>query len=607
MKKIKYFLDNMIARGTKALMVLLVFISLFFVLTIGSIAYTLQTEMNYFTTLWYTFNHIVDPGYLFGQGGESILFLALMTIATFWGILVYSLIISFVSTALFSKLEELKNGRSMVYEKDHIVILDFNNTVPIILFELLEARKHEKKVPIVILSEKSPDDVYQQIRQVLPKQNVLNIIVRTGSIYRKEDLDLIKVEEAASIIITTLHDVMTIKTLLALKQTAFYEDDNPNHAVCIIRDFKNLDMAKELGGKHLEVMYMAELKSKIFARSTIHPGLSSIYKNIFSFEEEEIYFLKDDKFIGKTIGELALNVNHASVIGIFKKKIPFINPKKDLIFEEDDQLIVIATEKNTYRFIDEEPIDISPYFNPKPYTFSNRTILTIGFNKQTSYVVKDMEQYVGSDSKLSMLVPNESNQARITQKFQPNTYVKFESFVGETYARKNLEQFDLSSYDTIAIFANQDVTHDNADAETLLTLLHLHNLTKDLESKPSIVIEIEETKNVDALAYVDVDDFIVSNVLVSKIMAQIAENRFTNKVIQELISDAGNEFHLKRANGYLKENTPYRMLDITKAVLQKNQLFIGYKKYGADIVLNPDKLYETSFGPKDRFVVVALD
>lgn len=48
MKKIKYFLDNMIARGTKALMVLLVFISLFFVLTIGSIAYTLQTEMNYF-------------------------------------------------------------------------------------------------------------------------------------------------------------------------------------------------------------------------------------------------------------------------------------------------------------------------------------------------------------------------------------------------------------------------------------------------------------------------------------------------------------------------------------------------------------------------------
>ncbi len=608
MRKIKYFLDNVISKGTPALMVLLIFMSLFFVLTIGSIAFLIRTDdVNFMTTLWYTFNHIVDPGYLFGQGGESIGFLALMTIATFWGILVYSLIISFVSTALFSKLEELKNGRSVVYEKNHTVILDFNPTVPIILNELLEAHKHERKYAVVILSDTSPDEVYHQIRQVLPKQHALKIIVRTGSIYRKEDLDMIQVGHASAIIITTLYDVKTIKTLLALKQTSFYDEDNPNHAVCLIRDQKNLDMARELGGKHLEVMFTAELKSKIFARSTIHPGLSSIYKNIFSFEDEEIYFINDIDFIGKTLETLALTLNHASVMGIFKQGVPYINPKKDIVFEDGDQLIVVSTEKNHYDLIQASPIDIMPYFNPKPYVFSNRKILTIGFNKSSLYIVKDMEQYVGTNSSLTMLLPNEASQLKITSKFEPKIYVTFESFVGETYARKNLELFDLASFDTITIFANQDVTHDNADAETLLTLLHLHNLTKNIEHKPSIVIEIEETKNVDALAYVDVDDFLVSNVLVSKIMAQIAENRHTNQVIQELISDMGNEFHLKRANGYLKEGVPYRMIDIQKAVLLKNQLFMGYKKYDAPIILNPDKLHIETFGPKDRFVVIATD
>jgi L-fucose mutarotase/ribose pyranase (RbsD/FucU family) len=243
MKKIKYFLDNMISKGTGALMVMLVLVSLFFVFVIGSLAYFIRVDnVDYFTTLWYTFNHIVDPGYLFGQGGETIAFLILMTLATFWGILVYSLIITFVSTALYNRLEDLRSGRSLIYEKMHTVILDFNTTVPMMLQELILAHEKEQNYVVVILSHLTPQEVFQSIRQVIPKQHVLKIIVRTGSIYRKEDLDMVSVEYAQSIILATPSDVTTIKTLLALKQTAFYEDDNSNHAVCMIRDLKNMDI-----------------------------------------------------------------------------------------------------------------------------------------------------------------------------------------------------------------------------------------------------------------------------------------------------------------------------------------------------------------------------
>jgi K+/H+ antiporter YhaU regulatory subunit KhtT len=608
MKKIKYFLDNMISKGTGALMVMLVLVSLFFVFVIGSLAYFIRVDnVDYFTTLWYTFNHIVDPGYLFGQGGETIAFFILMTLATFWGILVYSLIITFVSTALYNRLEDLRSGRSLIYEKMHTVILDFNTTVPMMLQELILAHEKEQNYVVVILSHLTPQEVFQSIRQVIPKQHVLKIIVRTGSIYRKEDLDMVSVEYAQSIILATPSDVTTIKTLLALKQTAFYEDDNSNHAVCMIRDLKNMDMAKELGGKHLEVIYVSELKSKVFARSTLHPGLSHIYKNLFSFSGEEIYFLNDERFLGKTFESLVLCINKASVIGIQKNNTPYINPDKETLFEEGDALIVIETNKNDYVVEEKQLVDIKNIYNQKPYIHTGRKILTIGYNKNTPYVAKDMETYVGENSLLTMLIPNEINAKSMLSKFNPTKYVSFETHIGETFIRKNLEALNIENFDTIAIFANQDVTHDNADAETLLSLLHIHTISKNLKQKPSVVIEIEETKNVDALAYVNVDDFLVSNVLVSKIMIQIAENRYANSVIQELVSDYGNEFYLRRANAYIKQGHPQKILVYHQAALLKKQLFIGYKKFGESLVLNPDKDLEVSFGNDDRIVVVSFE
>lgn len=608
MKKIKYFFDNMISKGTGALMMMLVLVSLFFVFAIGSLAYVIRVDhVDYFTTLWYTFNHIVDPGYLFGQGGETIPFFILMTLATFWGILVYSLIITFVSTALYNRLEELRNGRSFVYEKMHTVILDFNNTVPMMLQELILAHESERHYVVVILSHLNPQEVFQSIRQVIPKQHTLKIIVRTGSIYRKEDLDMVNVEFAQSVILATSTDVTTIKTLLALKQTAFYEDDNSNHAVCMVRDLKNLEMAKELGGKHLEVIYVSELKSKVFARSTLHPGLSHIYKNLFSFSGEEIYFLTDDRFLGKTFESLVLSINKASVIGIQKNNVPYINPDKDTIFEHGDALIVIETNKHDYVLEQREHIDIKNLYNQKPYIHTGRKILTIGYNKNTPYVAKDMETYVGENSLLTMLIPNEINAKSMLSKFNPTKYVSFNTQVGETFIRKNIEALEIEKFDTIAIFANQDVTHDNADAETLLSLLHIHTITKNFKKKPSVVIEIEETKNVDALAYVNVDDFLVSNVLVSKIMIQIAENRYSNSVIQELVSDYGNEFYLRRANAYIKQGQPQKIMAYHQAALLKKQLFIGYKKLGEQLILNPDKDLEISFGNDDRIVVVSFE
>lgn len=606
MQKLKYHFDNLVSKGAGPLMGLLSVGTLIFVFIAGTLAFYVRIDgAPYIETLWYTFNHVVDPGYLFGEGGESVTFLILMTIATFWGVLVYSLIISFVATSLRTKIDLLQSGRSQVYAKNHIVILDYNDTVPIMIQELNEAYDDSQRNVVVILSNQDAFAIHQHIRSLVPKKKQLKLLVRKGNIHLKSDLEKMHVDEAKAVIVASLSDVSTIKTLLALKQTQIFSPHTPGHVVCVIRDHKNVATAKDLGQKNIEVVYVAELKSKVLARSSLHPGLSSIYKNIFSFVGEEILFLEDERFIGQTMKDLILTLNHTAAIGMVKQGTAQINLPSDTRFEKGDQLISIAKSAKDYQFLKEAIKSYTSAFNQAPYVHTGRKILTIGFNKSTPYVIKDMEKNAGGDSSLVMLVPTESAKDKLLSKHPESMFEDFKVQVGTTFSRQVLEELNLTEFDTIAIFANQDITEEDADAESLMTLLHIHNLLEDKKKKPSVVIEIEESQNTEALAYVNVDDFLVSHILISKIMTQIAENRFAHQVIQELVSDTGPEFYLRRANSYIKSKENLPLMAYKEAALEKNQVMVGYKLEQHPVILNPDFTETIPFGPKDRIVVVS--
>jgi hypothetical protein len=126
-----------------------------------------------------------------------------------------------------------------------------------------------------------------------------------------------------------------------------------------------------------------------------------------------------------------------------------------------------------------------------------------------------------------------------------------------------------------------------------------------LKNKPSLVVEIQDAAHVDTLSQIGLDDFLVSDVLFSKMMTQISENPEIFPVLQELVSETGQEFYLRRAHAYLEGETPRLFADFIEAGLQKNQLVVGYKKAGEGIVLNPNKASTVSFTAKDRLIILA--
>lgn len=605
MKTFQYKMNNLISRGPKTLMLLLLSLTAAFVLIVGTAAFFIRNDgVSYGVTLWYTFNHIVDPGYLFGQGNESVWFLLLMTLATFWGILVYSLVISFVSTALLKKLEELRLGRNPIVEKGHTLILDFHRAVITMIEEWIEARNDKTNMVIVILSEEDPADIYHQVDPLIKHHPHLKVIVRKGNPTVARDLSMVAIETCRSVLITSQSDLMTIKILLAVKQTPFM-DTPENFGVCTIEDEKNLAIAKDLAGDQFYILYLRELKTKIMARTCLHPGLSAIYKNLFSFVGEEIYFLKAPSYVGKKFQSLVYDIEGGYPIGIRREGVVKLNPAYETIFEEEDELVVIASNKKDVQLGPTLPLPKQTSRRHAPYQHSARHVLLIGYQPDLMAIILEMEKYVAPQSTLTLLVPTVEDQQTLMKQYTQPKFAHVSCHVGETYSRHVLEQFQYETIDTIGLFANAKPTQGDADAETLLALLHLHQLLHPLTKKPSLVIEIHDAMHVDTLSQIGLDDFLVSDVLFSKMMTQISENPAIHPVLEELISETGQEFYLRRANAYLPANHPHAFTDYIASGLEKHQLVVGYKKQGEAIVMNPPKSTPLTLTEGDRLIILA--
>jgi hypothetical protein len=122
-----------------------------------------------------------------------------------------------------------------------------------------------------------------------------------------------------------------------------------------------------------------------------------------------------------------------------------------------------------------------------------------------------------------------------------------------------------------------------------------------------------DVRNRKLAAVTRADDFIVSDRLVSLLMAQVAENRDINSVFTDLFNQAGSEVYLRPAGNYISLSKPVNFYTVTEAARRRGEVAIGYrlasdsrdadKSFG--VVLNPAKAVESQFSPADRIIVLA--
>ena len=576
---------------------------------------------------WASLMRTLDAGTMGGDEGHPS-FLIAMLVVTFGGIFIVSILIGVLTTGIEGKLEQLRKGRSFVAERGHTVILGWSSQIFTLISELVEANSNQRHSCIAILAEKDIVEMQDEIRSKLGKTGRTRIVFRTGSPIDMNDLDIVNPQDARSIIVLAPEvdnpDFYVIKTILALTNDV-NRSDKRYHIVAVIRDAKNFEVARMVGGDEVKLILAGEMMSRIMAQTCRQSGLSVAYTELLDFDGDEIYFKEEPGMTGKIFADTLMAYRDSAVMGLrFKDGRVQLNPPMETRVENGDQLIVISEDDDTIRLspVTEYGVDTAA-IRPKSLDpgVAEHTLI-LGWNENAPFIIKEIDNYVQQGSTITVVCGN-GNGANLSlpqngngHRPFPNLTVSFQS--GDTTDRLTLEELGAPSYDHIIVLSGggeETATIDpqDADAHTLVTLLHLRDMSDKAGHPFSIVSEMLDIRNRQLARVTRADDFIVSDSLLSLMQSQISENAELAAVFQSLFEAEGSEIYLKPVDDYVETGKPVNFYTVVEAARRRNEVAIGYRlqhqahsveeAYG--VKLNPEKSREVSYRNGDRIIVLA--
>ncbi|MBI4822495.1 MAG: potassium transporter TrkA [Deltaproteobacteria bacterium] len=623
-ERLRYAFDNTLARGTIALIGWLALITLIsiFLLAIFVVATGAHPEgddsLGLGEAMWGNLMRTLDAGTMGGDTGW--LFRIWMLLVTLVGIFILSTLIGVLSSGLEEQLDGLRKGRSRVVERGHTVILGWSEQVFTILGELIEANSSEKDACVVVLGAKDKVEMEDEIRDKVGDTKTTRVVCRSGSPIETFDLGIASIDSARSIVILGPDsdgeegDVEVIKTLLAITNNPQRKKE-PYHIVAEIRDPRNFEVAEMVGKSEAELVLVGDLIARIMAQTCRQSGLSVVYTELLDFGGDEIYFKDEGALVGKTYQEALFAYEKCSLIGIRPANgQPLLNPAMDRKIERGDRVIVIAADDAEVRLgATPKSPNTGAIVQAAPAAPKVERSLILGWNWRAAALINGLDEYVPHGSTIEVVAEHD-DVGKALERDCANLKRQTLGFrAGDTTDRRLLDSLDVTRFDHVIVLCSDAVEAQKADAMTLMTLLHLRDISEKASRRVPIISEMLDVKNRTLAEVTRADDFIVSDRLVSLMLSQISQNKELNTVFRHLFSPEGSEIYLKPATEYLRPNVPVPFTTVVAAAAERNESAIGYKlgahagdaerQYG--VVVNPFKSADVTLGPNDKVIVLS--
>jgi hypothetical protein len=278
-----------------------------------------------------------------------------------------------------------------------------------------------------------------------------------------------------------------------------------------------------------------------------------------------------------------------------------------MVLAEDEDKIILS---NTTRVpLDESLIHSDgKVTRPKP-----EKALILGWNRSGTTIIRELDNYVTKGSHITVVsdIYNLDKQIRRANGRLKNQKVTV--LEGDIRDRELLESLDAPEYDHVIVLAYSHLEPQEADAITLVTLLHLRDIAEKDDSPFSLVSEMLDLRNRELAEAADVDDFIVSEHLISLMVAQLSESADLLDVFTEIFDPEGAEIYLKPIGDYVVTGQPVNFHTVVEAARRRGETAFGYrlmheshdagKAYG--VHTNPKKSEKVNFAPEDKVIVIA--
>ncbi|MBM3705194.1 MAG: hypothetical protein FJW66_01575 [Actinobacteria bacterium] len=629
-----YWFDNMMSGGTLSIIGFLALITLVFIIVTTVVLWliNLVPEKSFIELLWLNIFKTLNSGTLDNARSVQLNF-AISLLIALGSIFITSLLIGVLTSGIQQKIWALRKGRSRVIERNHTVILGWSDIVFTLMRELMEANKNQKKFTLVIMGNKDKVEMEESVRERVKPRGNIRVICRSGNPLDLNDLQILSLPLAKSIIIIENEDTQIFKTLLAVNNSTSKSPDRNFNIVSLINENRNLDSGRIASGGRANFILNKDFIAKLIAQTCYQPGLSLVYNDLLNFKGDEIYIANFKELGGKTFRESIFMFDKSSVIGLYTGGVARLNPPPDTVIKENDRIIVISADDDASILSEIQ----DPGINYSSINISGKTagfkdndigkkntrkekILVLGWNDKAPTVIGELKKYISPGSEIRIAAESGflKDFSKLQNKSQDDTKetetgeIDLKFTAGDISSSEFLGELTRQNYDHIVVLAYPGMDIQDADSITLMALIHLRDIAEKNNLKYSITSEMLDLNNRELAKVAKVNDFIVSEKLVSLMLAQISENPLLASIFEDLLSESGAEIYLKDVEEFIDPVHPINFHTVAEAAARMNSLAIGYKEASLEnseeknfgIHLNPDRLKMIDFKHGDLIIVL---
>ncbi len=622
--RLRYGFDKTMAAGPIALIgwlgvaSLLVIVVAALFLAVSNIAPEGGDPLTFLEAFWASLMRTLDAGTMGADAGWG--FRLVMLLVTLAGIFIVSALIGVLSAGVDAKLDELRKGRSTVLEKDHTIILNWSPSIFDIISELTIANASRSRPRIVIMANRDKVEMEDEIKQKAGRTGKTKIVCRSGDPTDLHDLSIVNPQAARSIIVLSPEgedpDSQVIKTVLALVNDPNRRKE-PYRIAAEIRNVANAEVARLVGGSEVQLVLADDLISRIIVHSSRQSGLSAVYSELLDFDGCEIYTAEQPELVGKSFGDAIMAYDSSTLIGVCDRhgKV-YLNPPMRVVLPKGVKTIIVAEDDTAIKLSGATPVvDTAAIRPPRPREKRAERILMLGWNRRGPMIARELARYVAPGSQLVIAGYTAAMEAQIGALGVDGERLSVEWHAIDITSRSALERLDPTGFNHVLVLGySDDMDPQPADTRTLIALLHLRKLAEAAGRHVSVVSEMTDIRNRELAEVTKADDFVVSNRLVSMMLAQASENESISAIFDGLLDEKGSEFYLRPVEDYVDIARPLNFHTIAESARRRNEIAIGYRRKRGEeagarnmggVVVNPERSRQLQYEPADRVIVLA--
>lgn len=649
LNRLRYFLERQFVRGTQyQLLVMAALVGLISVLG-GVLALgTGETGENILDSIWWAFLRLTDPGYL--GDDEGVWRRIVSTILTVSGYVVFmGALIAILTQWLSAQMRSLERGFTPVSLKHHIVVLGWTDSTLPLLRELWMAEGGAKRflfrlgasgrLRVVVLA----DDLRPELAEELRSDPVIGkhfneIILRSGSSLNSEHLQRAACQQAAAIIVpaktfaqdsSVSADVETIKVLLALNGQANTVTTALPYVVAEIQSPHKVAIARRAYHGPLEIISGDCTISRLMVQNIRHPGLSSIYLELFSHHLGQSFYLhRDPALAGQLVGQIRSRFPQACFCGLIRSQgdhfTAMLNPAADLPLTADDAVLLLAADYQQAQ----HRLPLTPGLVVKTKSskllqpeqiqqkaqqkIQEKSILIAGWSRKVPALLREFTSYRHDHYHITIMSSRtvaEREQLLAAENLD-HPGITLKHIVAEVTNEVEWQHLVLANFDSIVLMSSDRLgSGEEADARSIVGYLQLENLLQHARKQPQLLLEFSDPSNERLLGH-RAGEVIISPLMLSHLLIHVALRRELLVAINDLFSAGGPEISFRSLADYKLQPGTTSFGSIRQQAWDQGEIALGIyyatppSTAQKPLQLNPDLSQPLQLTPNDLIVVL---